>query len=490
MSDTRRADPGHRDQPGEHPGADPAELDSGIEPRRVMRLREALLGKRYRSRYRFTSGNDVRLFHSGEGLFGAMIERIDAAQRDVALETYIFCSDGTGQAVSEALMRAARRGVRVRVITDGIGSPHLELFDAWPAAGIEHRVYNPHIFGRFGFSRTHRKLAVIDDRYAFCGGINIVDDMENDGKPLPFARWDFAVELAGPVVVDVREAIEMQWRRIRLGHRPPLGAPALPGGPLPLSPGVPASAGFMAPHPTGHTVMQPAKAVNEVLRELAPVVRTSRAQRIIARLRERLRAGVPDPRTARVPCVAFVARDNVVNRRAIEKAYLDAIGEARKEVLLANPYFMPGRRLRRALLEAATRGVTVKLLIGRKEFKVLDYGTPFLYHQLLSAGVQIAEYEKTMLHGKVAVVDSSWGTVGSSNLDALSLVLNNEANVLLVLHPQIGELRGAILSAFDESPMIDRARYEARPWHVRAVNWLAWNSYRVVMKMLTVGGYD
>lgn len=188
--------------------------------------------------------------------------------------------------------------------------------------------------------------------------------------------------------------------------------------------------------------------------------------------------------------MAFVARDNVVNRRAIEKAYLDAIGEARKEVLLANPYFMPGRRLRRALLEAATRGVTVKLLIGRKEFKVLDYGTPFLYHQLLSAGVQIAEYEKTMLHGKVAVVDSSWGTVGSSNLDALSLVLNNEANVLLVLHPQIGELRGAILSAFDESPMIDRARYEARPWHVRAVNWLAWNSYLVVMKMLTVGGYD
>ncbi|WP_415914498.1 phospholipase D-like domain-containing protein [Paraburkholderia sp. J67] len=455
-----------------------------------MRLREALLGRRYRSRYRFTSGNDVRLFHSGNGLFAAMIERIDAAQRDIALETYIFCSDAMGQAVSEALLRAARRGVRVRVITDGIGSPHQAMFDAWPAAGIEHRVYNPHIFGRFGFSRTHRKLAVIDDQFAYCGGINVVDDMENDGKPLPFARWDFAVELAGPVVVDVREAIEMQWRRIRLGHRPPLKGTGSSGGPVALSPGVPASSGFLAPHPTGHTVMQPAKAVNEVLRELAPVVRTGGAQRIIARLRARLRAGVPDPRAARVPCVAFVARDNVVNRRAIEKAYLDAIGEARKEVLLANPYFMPGRRLRRALVEAAARGVTVKLLIGRKEFKLLDYGTPFLYHQLLSAGVEIAEYEKTMLHGKVAVVDCSWGTVGSSNLDALSLVLNNEANVLLVLHPQIQQLRDEILSAFDESPRIDRARYEARPWHVRAVNWLAWNTYRAAMKLLTVGGYD
>ncbi|MBB3255210.1 cardiolipin synthase [Paraburkholderia bannensis] len=470
-----------------------ADPEADLEPRRVMRLREALLGRRYRSRYRFTSGNEVRLFHSGEGLFGAMIERIDAARRDVALETYIFCKDATGQALSDALMRAARRGVRVRVITDGVGTARLDLFNSWPGAGIEHRIYNPHIFGRFGFSRTHRKLAVIDDQFAYCGGINVVDDMENDGKPLPFPRWDFAVELAGPVVVDVREAIEMQWRRIRLGHRPPLAGPDAPDAPdalASLSPGVPASAGFLAPHPTGHTVMQPAKAVNEVLRELSPVVRTGRAQRIVAQLRERLRAGVPDPRTAHVPCVAFVARDNVVNRRAIEKAYLDAIGEARKEVLLANPYFMPGRRLRRALVEAAARNVTVKLLIGRKEFKVLDYGTPFLYHQLLSAGVQIAEYEKTMLHGKVAVVDDVWGTVGSSNLDALSLVLNNEANVLLVQHSQIGQLRAAILSAFEESPKIDRARYEARPWHVRAVNWLAWNSYRVVMKLLTVGGYD
>ena len=96
----------------------------------------------------------------------------------------------------------------------------------------------------------------------------------------------------------------------------------------------------------------------------------------------------------------------MVNRRAIEKAYLDAIGEARKEVLLANPYFMPGRRLRRALVSAAERGVAVKLLVGRKEFKVLDYGVPFLYHQLLSAGVQIAEYEKTMLLGKVAVANA------------------------------------------------------------------------------------
>ncbi|MFX1761063.1 cardiolipin synthase ClsB [Paraburkholderia sp. A1RI-2L] len=450
-----------------------------------MRLRDVLLGRRYRSRYRFTSGNEVRLFCSGAELFGAMIEHIDAATRDVVIETYIFCDDEIGRALSAALVRAAQRGVRVRVITDGIGTPHLALFETWLAAGIEHRVYNPHIFGRFGFSRTHRKLAVIDDQYASCGGINVIDDLEQDGKTLPYPRWDFAVELHGHVVVDVHLAFEQQWRRIRLGHRPPLPA-GMP------SPGVPASAGYLAPRPTGHTIANASSAqiVDDALRALSPAMRSGPAGRLFARLRERLRASVRDPRAAQVPCVAFVARDNVVNRRAIEKAYLDAIGEARQEVLLANPYFMPGRRLRRALLEAAERGVAVKLLIGRKEFAVLDYGVPFLYHQLLSAGVQIAEYEKTMLHGKVAVVDSNWATVGSSNLDALSLVLNNEANVLLVRHPEIAQLRDAILDAFEESPQIDRARYEARPWHMRALNWLAWSFYRAAMKLLTVGGYD
>jgi cardiolipin synthase len=212
--------------------------------------------------------------------------------------------------------------------------------------------------------------------------------------------------------------------------------------------------------------------------------------RWIERLRARLRASVRDPRSARVPCVAFVARDNIVNRRAIEKAYLRAIGAAHSEVLLANPYFMPGRRLRRALIEAAARGVTVKLLIGRKEFALLDHAVPFLYHALLNAGVQIAEYERTMLHGKVAVVDSKWATVGSSNLDALSLVLNNEANVLLVLHPEIEMLRERILSAFADAVPIDRARYEARPLFERSISWLAYATYRAAMKLLTVGGYD
>ncbi|MBV8626633.1 MAG: cardiolipin synthase B, partial [Paraburkholderia sp.] len=146
--------------------------------------------------------------------------------------------------------------------------------------------------------------------------------------------------------------------------------------------------------------------------------------------------------------------------------------------------------LRRALMYAARRGVDVRLVIGRKEFAALDYAVPFLYRSLLKAGVKIAEYEKTMLHGKVAVVDSNWGTVGSSNLDALSLLVNNEANVVLVLDERLHEVRAAILNAFDESRRIDPAHYEARPMSERLLNWFAYNTYRVLMKLLTVGGYD
>ncbi|CAB3728313.1 cardiolipin synthase ClsB [Paraburkholderia phenoliruptrix] len=413
--------------------------------RRFARLRQSLLGRRYWQRYRFTSGNEVELLRSGDEFFSALVARVDAAERDVVLETYIFCYDDAGQMVNAALLRAAARGVRVRVITDGVGTARLPMFNDWVGAGIEHRIYNPHIFGRFGFSRTHRKLAVIDDQFAYCGGINIVDDYENNGETLPYRRWDFAVELRGPVVNDVRQAFEVQWRRIRVGHKP----------------------------------------LESLEPDLSPKTTAS-----LGSLRRRRRRRNEELWAGGQPCVAFVARDNLINRRAIEKAYLAAIGQARSEVLLANPYFMPGRKLRRALVYAARRGVVVKLIIGRKEFKALDYAVPFLYRALLRAGVQIAEYEKTLLHGKVAVVDSNWATVGSSNLDALSLMLNNEANVVLVNDPSIDALREAMLAAFKDARRIDEAHYDARPAGERLLNWLAYTTYRLAMKLLTVGGYD
>jgi cardiolipin synthase len=87
-------------------------------------------------------------------------------------------------------------------------------------------------------------------------------------------------------------------------------------------------------------------------------------------------------------------------------------------------------------------------------------------------------------------VDADWATIGSSNLDALSLVLNNEANMVLVNHPEIAGLHDAILQAFDEGSRIDEKRYASRPLTERILSWLAYNSYRAMMKVITIGQYD
>ncbi|MGN6653440.1 phospholipase D-like domain-containing protein, partial [Trinickia sp.] len=171
---------------------------SGRGARRLARIGAALVSRRRAWRLAFTADNQVRLFNSGAAYFDALIAHIDAARERVMLETYIFCDDEVGRAVSDALLRAAGRGVRVRVITDGLGTGRLALFDEWIAAGIEHRIYNAGwfgVFGRFGLSRTHRKLALVDERVAFCGGINVIDDYTATTGRLEHPRWDFAVEL-------------------------------------------------------------------------------------------------------------------------------------------------------------------------------------------------------------------------------------------------------------------------------------------------------
>jgi cardiolipin synthase len=129
---------------------------------------------------------------------------------------------------------------------------------------------------------------------------------------------------------------------------------------------------------------------------------------------------------------AFLVRDNILHRRDIEEAYLEAIAAAQQDILLANAYFLPGRRFRRALHDAVKRGVRVVILLqGRIEYRLLHYATQALYGRLLGAGIRIFEYRRSFLHAKVAVIDSHWATVGSSNIDPFSLLLAREANIVV-----------------------------------------------------------
>lgn len=381
------------------------------------------------------TGHSLELMEGSIAMFPALTAAVDRAVHEVWLETYLFDFTGASAGVAEALERAARRGVSVRVVVDGFGTPPLtaEWLRRLRQAGVDWQVYAP--VGSLGvlwpgsWRRLHRKLCVVDDAVAFCGGINILDDLHDpDHGHLQAPRLDFAVQVRGPLVAEVRQAIRQVWQRLRALHT--------------LNP----------------------QALTEALRprRVQPPGEVPSAGQIRA---------------------ALMLRDNVGHRAHIERAYLRAIGRAQKEIVIANAYFVPGRRLRRALESAARRGVRVILLLqGRYEYFMQYYASRPVYGSLLQAGVAIHEYSPSFLHAKVAVIDGYWATVGSSNLDPLSLLLAREANVVVEDKEFAGQLRARLVDAIaHHGRVMDPTRYARRPLTERVLERLALGVMRVAL---------
>ncbi|MCX8017547.1 MAG: phospholipase D-like domain-containing protein, partial [Rhodocyclaceae bacterium] len=175
----------------------------------------------------FVAGNRITLLETGAAYFPALLAAIAAAKHTVYLETYIFADDATGRAVAAALADAARRGVAVRVLVDGFGAREFPagLGQKITAAGGEVEVYRPEVarlaLRRNRLRRLHRKLAVIDGRIAFVGGINIIDDTDT---PTLGPRFDYAVQVEGPLLAAICANTQRLWRLVgwaRLKRRPP-----------------------------------------------------------------------------------------------------------------------------------------------------------------------------------------------------------------------------------------------------------------------------
>jgi len=348
----------------------------------------------------FVGGNRVGLLQGGDELFPAMHRAMAQAQQQVWLATYIFHDDAAGLAMVEALRAAARRGIDVHVVVDGFGSlATLQRLRAWLLAdGVRLDVFRP--LERWSawlqpaqLRRLHHKLCVVDEVVAFVGGINIIDDrIDLKHGATEQARLDFAVELRGPVVQRVQRLAQALATRARLGQ--------------------------------------------EWRSEMDALARSRRPVADTLQLLRELRGRGPGDVAAMGPQppvqVAFVVRDNLARRRAIESRYIEAVRAARFSVDLACPYFYPRRAFRRSLVAAARRGVRVRLLMqGKVDYPLAAWAARALYDELLSQGVRIFEYTPAFLHAKVAVVDSGWATVGSSNIDPLSLLLNLEANAVI-----------------------------------------------------------
>ena len=405
----------------------------------------------------FTGRNEVTLLRGGDALFPAMCAAIGAARHEVWIASYIFHDDGAAQTVIAALVAAARRGLLVSVVVDGFGAD-----DTWPQiqtrlfdAGVHVALFRP--LNRWWswlqpgqLRRLHHKLCVVDAAVAFVGGINLIDDrfdLRHGWSELP--RLDFAVRVRGPLAPAVHRTTQALWMRASLGRvwRDELLGLASSGQPL------------------------------------------ARARRLISRLRSTppppRPAAEADPRPVRA---AFLVRDNLRQRRTIERSYVQAIGAARRQVDIVSAYFYPDRSIRQALRDAARRGVRVRLLLqGKWDYRMAELAAYALCDELLSYGVEIHEYTAAFLHAKVAVVDDDWATVGSSNIDPLSLLLNLEANV--VVHDRVFAmaLRGEIDAAIAQSVPVTVESVGSGPRRMLRRGFIAWCA-RLYLRLAGVAG--
>lgn len=304
--------------------------------------------------------SDPRLYVEGDELYDAMVASIAAAEREVGLEAYLLAGDEVGVRVASALADCARRGVRVRLLLDALGSAAASgLALKLRASGVELQWFHRWAWrlGQFN-RRNHRKLLVVDGREAYVGGFNI--HRESSARHYGPARWrDAHVRLDGELAVRATDLFDAFWR----GDRRYAGSPS-----------------------TGDD-------------ELVP-------------------NGTP-------AC-----------RHHVHCRYLELLASARRELLVTTPYFVPDSRTRRALVEAARRGVEVHLLLpARSDVPVSRWAAHAVYRQLLGAGIRIFEYRPRVLHAKTAVVDGVRATIGTANLDYRSLFVNYELNLFCARAP-------------------------------------------------------
>jgi cardiolipin synthase A/B len=436
----------------------------------------------------------LTLLQGGCAFFPLLIEDINQATRYVWLETYIFdftpspVAQGPGSAgldavvhtadIAAALMAAAQRGVQVRLLFDAVGTGVLanEWRDRFDQAGVQWRAFSPlgwvGLLNPVRWRRLHRKLCVVDGQVAYCGGINLLDDYyDPQHGVLTAPRFDFCVRLqACTAVADVGAAMDQLWQRMQALRKTVQAARQREFGQL------------LDQAQSSVRALMPSQLIPT---QLIPtqLIPTQLMPSQLSQTADRQKPTAPGDEL----CPKLLLRDNVHNRKRIERAYRHAIGSAQREIIIANAYFLPGHKLRRGLIHAAKRGVKVQLLLqGRYEYFMQFHAAKPVYGALLAAGVEIHEYEASFLHAKVAVVDaglpSGWATVGSSNLDPLSLLLAREANLEIRDPAFIASLRQRLHDGMQAGGRpVDPARYLSRPLWQRGLNWLAYGLMRLAL---------
>ena len=309
---------------------------------------------------------EVTTYTYGQHLFDDMIAAIEAAERQVLFETYIWKGDEVGERFKRALADAAARGVEVYCIYDSFAnlvvSPRFKRFPSSMKV-LPYPVYNAgwRFFDLRRYGRDHRKILVVDEAVGFVGGYNI-------GSAYATEWRDTHIRVTGPAVWDLKRAFADFWN---LNRRRLLGPSERP-----------------------------------LLLETA------------AEWEPRFRVHRNVPRLWMFP---------------IRGMYLEAISRAQHRIWITQAYFLPDQDFVDELIAAAQRGVDVRLLVPLKSNHIVaDWISRGYYDQLLRGGIRILRYDGAMVHAKTATVDGTWTTVGTANIDRLSLTGNYEVNVEVI----------------------------------------------------------
>lgn len=391
----------------------------------------------------FSYNNQIRIFHSGDDAFIAIFNAIEQAKSSIYIETYILAPDELGHKLREALLRARLRNVLVTILYDHFGSARITNSFLLPLIQADAKVvaFNPiWPWRRKGplLFRDHRKITVIDEKIAFCGGMNISSDYAGPNYGNDRYR-DTTAQVLGPAVKDILSITKESILESEFDKSPE----------------------------------DLSLAVKSKLFDRSKIIKQF-FERIFAPTKVYL------PTEQKGVLIQVLRSNTRKNLYHIQKSIEESVNRAVNYCYFTTPYFLPSDGLRKALINAKKRKVDVKILTaGLSDVPLMRYASRHIYKEFLDHGIRIYEMEQKTLHAKLATIDGVYSLVGSYNLDHWSARRNLEINLAIIDQSTAITLKEQFDEDLKKSSEIDKNLFYARSKTRRFLCWLAYQLMRL-----------
>jgi len=383
--------------------------------------------KKLRVENKYTSTNQVKLIRGGKQYFDLLLQLINEAKESIHIQIYIYDNDETGRLVADALKEAVKRKVAVYLMADGYASYAMSqnFIEELGTSGINFRFFEPLFKSRYFYfgRRMHHKIIVADAKYALVGGINI-SNRYNDMPGKP-AWLDFALYVEGEIAKSLCILCRKIWKPDKYN---------------------------------ADVITCGEKEINFAI----PLQNQSK--------------------------VRIRRNDWLIGKNEISGTYFEMLRNAQSQVTILCSYFLPGKIMRKQMAKAIKRGVAIRVIAaGRSDVMLSKNAERWLYDWLLRNGIELYEYEKNILHGKIAVCDDQWMTIGSYNINNISAYVSIELN-LDVQDPVFTQnVRKTLEEIIAEDCIQITTEYNTKTKNIvkQFIRWLSYQFIRIVFYIFT-----